>query len=617
MRKIKRALQLGCLLALGCCGALAVPPAQADVLDQMPADAALVIKLNHIAETNTRLGTIMQQLGVTDLMPALKDPLQTLEDSAALGAGLDTKRDAGAFFTAENLANGMQGGMAGVALFPVSDYKAFLGSGDVVRTENETTVMHFKGREDDLFVQQWGDYAAIASSKESLSVKHDGLKPSATAAKELANDDIVFFANFAPLKGKWLPKLDDGAGQLTDLIDKQLTDPAQKEAADAAVKQLIQAAREFLNDAQGSAIGITINDKGIKGSLTVDFAPDTYLGKLATTLKQSNGPLLAGLPGAPTDYLAFGGFVQDPAWAGGLFDDMVNPVAAKLPGMGDDGKKILDILATAKGAVATAEGGVFGAVAPTGQLGQGSMLQEVFVMKGDSTKIKSAQAKAMELTGTMMSTVMQMMPEMMQGRRGGNANANTGGDLFKTITTAGYKTIGGVSLDRLQVQVNPDNTSPQAMQMSETLSMMYGPDGIDTVAGTIDAKTFFGAVGAPEQLITDAIEATKANKDVLSGAVKDIDAELPKNRAVAEYFGLGQYVSTVLDFVKAKGAKVPISIPRDLPPVGVTVGAENSSLRIDGFIPMTLIQNLFQAGMSAYMQFNRGQNPNGGGGGGL
>jgi hypothetical protein len=610
MRKINRAVLFGCVLALGWSTGLTVAPARADVLDQMPSDAAIVIKLNHLADTNTRLASLLQQLGVTDLVPTMKDPLAALEDQTGLGAGLDTKRDAGAFFTADNLSDGMEGRMGGVALLPVSDYKAFIGSTTVVRTDNETTIVHFKDQESDVFVQQWGDYAALAGSKDALAVKHEGLKPTGTSAKELANDDMVLFTNFAALKGKWLPKLDDGEKQLTDLVDKQLTDAAQQKAANTAVKQLIQGAREFLNDTQGSAIGFTIGDKGIKGSLTIDFIPDTYLGKLASTLKQTDGSLLTGLPSAT--YLAFGGFVQDPAWANKLFDDMVNPIAADLPALGDNGKKFIEAIAAAKGAVATAEGGVFGVVSPTEALGQGSLVQEIFVMRGDSAKIKAAQAKTMELSTDMMSAIVQLAPRMQGG--GGGANANGGPDLFKTTTTADYKTISGVSLDRVQVQINPDNTSPEAMQMSQMFSMMYGPDGISAVGASIDTKTFIGAVGAPDQLLTDTITAVKSDQDVLTDTVKDIDAQLPKKRAVAEYFGVGQYLSTVLSYMKANGVPVNITIPANLPPLGVTVGAEDSSLRIDGYIPVPLMQGLVQAGMSAYLQFQGHQGGAGGGG---
>jgi hypothetical protein len=440
-------------------------------------------------------------------------------------------------------------------------------------------------------------------------VKHEGLKATGTSAKALASDDVVLFTNFTALKDKLLPKLDEGEKQLTDLVDKQVTDPAQQKAADAAVKQVIQGAREFLTDAQGSAIAFTIGDKGIKSSLTVDFAPDTYLGKLASTMKQTSGPLLTGLPSAT--YLAFGGFVQDPAWAGKLFDDLVNPISAELPAMGDDGKKIMDVLATNKGAISTAEGGAFGVVSPTGAIGQGSLVQEIFVMRGDAAKIKAAQAKGMELSGSLMSAAMEMI-RRMQG--GGAANAAGGADLFKTTVTPDYKTISGVSIDRIQVQVDPNNTSQQAMQMSQGFNMMYGPDGLSAVGAVIDPKTFLGAVGAPDALLTDAVAAIKDNQDVLTDTVKEIDTQLPKKRAVVEYFGLGQYVSTLLSYMKANGVPINITIPANLPPLGVTVGAEESSLRIDTYVPLPLMQGLVQVGMSAYMQFAGHQ---GGGGGGL
>ena len=307
--------------------------------------------------------------------------------------------------------------------------------------DNQTTIVHFKNQETDVFIQQWGDYAALASSKDSLSVKHEGLKTTGTSAKALADDDMVLFTNFAALKEKLLPKLDDGEKQMTDLVEKQVTDPAKQKAAEAALKQLIQAAREFLTDAQGSTVGFTIGEKGVKGGLTVDFAPDTYLGKLAATMKQTDGPLLAGLPTAT--YLAFGGFVEDPAWSSKLFDDLITPIATQLPAMGDDGKKMLDMITATKGAFGTAEGGAFGVVSPTAAVGQGSLVEEIFVIKGDSAKIKAAQAKTMGLTGDMMSAIVQLAPQMGGGGGGGNAAPQP--DLFKTTLTADYKTISGVS----------------------------------------------------------------------------------------------------------------------------------------------------------------------------
>ncbi len=186
---------------------------------------------------------------------------------------------------------------------------------------------------------------------------------------------------------------------------------------------------------------------------------------------------------------------------------------------------------------------------------------------------------------------------------------------MKSTRTPNYKTINGVTFDRWQVQVDPDNASAEAAKINTTLSTMYGPDGVSAVSGTIDAKTYIGGVGAPDQLLSDTIDSAKSGQDVLSDTVKEIDAQLPKNRMLVEYVGLGQYLSTVLNYMKANGVPVNVSVPNNLPPLGMAIGGQDTSLRADGYIPVPLIQGLVQTGMQAYMQIQGRQNNNGGGGG--
>lgn len=605
MRKMNPSRPVGCMLLAALC-MVWTGAARADVLSQVPADAAVVIKLNHVSDTNQKVAALLQQLGVTDLVPTMKDPLQALEDSSGFGAGIDPKGDVALFFSADDIASMPNNNKTGVILVPVSDYKAFVGSQTVVRTDNDITIMHTKDSETDVFVQQWGDYAAISQSKDELSVKHEGLTATGAVAKELAGDDFVLFVNVAALKPTLLPKLDDAEKQLVSKIQDSITDAGKQQVTVALAKELVQGAREFLNDAQGSAFGLTLGANGLKGNFTVDFAPDTYLGKLASTMKQTDESLLAGLP--QQSYMFFGGFVQDPAWSGKLFDDVTGPITPQLPAMGDDGKKILDALASMRGIMTSFEGGSFGVVSPDAPKA-GNLIQEFFVFKGDSAKIKDAESKMMTVTGMMMNAFMQVVSAQM-------GQAAGGGDLFKMTTTPNFKTVDNVALDRWQLQVDPDNTSPQAMQMSQSFAMIYGPDGLSVLGGSIDSKTFIGSLGVPDQLLSTAIEAAKSGQDVLSDTVKDINDQLPKKRSVVEYMGLGQYLSTILNFMKANGMQLNIAIPNNLPPIGMTVGADDSSFRVDGYVPTPLMQGVMQAGMQVYMQFNAQHRGGGGGAGG-
>jgi len=97
MKTVKRALKTSCIFAAAwCLSGLATPAAWAQVLDQVPSDATVVFKINHLDATNTKVSSLLQSLGVTDLVPTMKDPLTALETQLGIGPGLEPKRDAAA-----------------------------------------------------------------------------------------------------------------------------------------------------------------------------------------------------------------------------------------------------------------------------------------------------------------------------------------------------------------------------------------------------------------------------------------------------------------------------------------------------------------------------------------
>jgi hypothetical protein len=593
MKTMKRAIKVSCIFAAAwCLASVASPMAQAQVLDQTPSDALVVVKINHLADTNKKVSDLLAQLGVTDLVPTMKDPLETAETQLGIGPGLDTKRDAAAV-----VLNGTfekDGPPPFVLLLPVSDYKAFLGSLTVVRTEGDVTVAHFKDNEDDAFIENWGDYAAISDKKDNVTVKHEGLKPTGLSKKQLDDKDFCVYVNFPVLKDVLIPKLKDGTDQATDQLTKTITDPAKLKLAQAALKQGIAMVTEFLNDAQGTTIGLSISDAGISSNMVVELTPDSYLGKLASSVKTTDGPLLTGLP--KENYLFFGGSIQDPAALTKVVNDVLAPIMTELSGMGDDGKKLTDAIEIYKQALLNVEGDTFGVIAPTAALGQGSLLRVVTIYKGDAAKLQAAQLKVADVQNDMLKVL-------------GFGNV----DLMKTTVTPAFKTINGVKFDRVQSEVNPDNTSQEAMRMSEMLSQIYGPDGASGLIGSIDEKTLVASMGNDDDTISQVIDASKANKDVLTDDLKDVDANLPKTRAVVAYLGLDQIVSTALSYAKANGLNVGIQLPNNLPPIGFSAGTDGSALRSDMFIPTKLLQSMVQAGATMYQQFNN----RGGGGGGL
>jgi hypothetical protein len=592
MKIVSRAVKTACIFAAGWC-LLGSSAAQAQVLDQVPTDSIVVFKIHHLADTNKKVADLLQSLGVTDLVPTMKDPLQALEDQLGISAGLDSSKDAAAA-----ILNGpMDGGGPPpfVLLLPVTDYKAFLGNMTLVRTEGDVSVVHFKDKEDDAFVENWGGYAALSDKKDNVTGKHEGIKLSGLSAKQMSERDLCIYVNMPVVKSLLLPKLDDSEKMLNDQVDKN-TPEDKKKLAHAAVKQLLQVAREFLNDAQGTTIGIGLSDQGISSSMIVELTPDSYLGKIVSQMKNTDQSLLSGLP--KENYLAFGGSVEDGKLVLQVINDTIGPVMTELAASGDDGKKLADSINEALKPMATVEGGTFGIVAPTAALGQGSLIRFIGLYKGDAEALKANASKA----GNFMTAIMKM-----SGKDGQT-------DLMKTTITPEVKTINGVKFDQIKVEANPDNTSQQAMQMGETMSRMYGPDGLTELFGAVDAKTLVVSLGVDDDLLGQAVDAAKSNTDVLTDGIASVDAGLPKKRAGAFYIGLGQIFSTALDYAKANGLNVPVQIPNNLPPVGITFGTEGSAMRGDEFIPMKLLQTLVQAGLQTYMQMNN-RNGNGGGGG--
>src|SRR5438552_1756221 len=77
MRTIQCAIRTGRSLVLGLAVlALSATSARAaGVLDQVPSDAAVVWKINHLQDTSTKLAGLFQSLGITDFVPMMADPL--------------------------------------------------------------------------------------------------------------------------------------------------------------------------------------------------------------------------------------------------------------------------------------------------------------------------------------------------------------------------------------------------------------------------------------------------------------------------------------------------------------------------------------------------------------
>jgi hypothetical protein len=594
MRKGRRFAAAGATLLamLACANA-----ARADVMDQVPSDAMLVLKVKNLDGTSKKIAKWAKDLGLDQQEPGWADPLGALAEKAHLGKGVNRTGDLAIAMVDPAQAEG-EPDKAVVVLVPTSDYKAFVSNFKDAADEGGgiTKASPQEGNET-VYLANWGQYAAVSPAKAMLTKKPAGVKLSGFSGKEAAAKDALLYVNLKVLRGKLLPQLKGGREQALGMIEQGLggVSPDAKKyvpLAKAAANQVMNIAEEFLNDAHSSTLGLSITDAGIGLTAASDFDPTSYIGKLALGTKGTSASLLNGLP--DRKYFVYGGAEADPAVAKKLVTDLVDPIIKELTAIPET-KKFAAALETIKTTYGSTTGYSVGMVAPTGPLGQESVIQQVAVIRGDAKAIQKGQRQLLDT----MNEVMAMIPQQ-------------GGMKSTFEMKADAKQVAGVTFDEFKTSMVFPEDDAAAQQAKKMVELIYGGSGISGLMGRVDDKTLVTVQGGSDELVSDTVTAAKANADTLgaTGGVRAVATALPKERSMALYVDLGTITSTALRYMKGfQLAPANVKIPTDLPPVGVTVGADGTAFRVDVHVPNKLIQGM----VSSYMETQRQmRNPNGG-----
>jgi hypothetical protein len=579
--------------------------ANAQALQQVPADAVVVIKIRNLQDVSTKAAGMMQAMGVANLSPAMADPLAAMQQQTGIANGLDKTGDVVIFMPASLLDDPDAEEKPAVMLLPVTDYKAFIGNFPEAQTEGEVSTFKMGENPNDSYAANWGKYAAVSQVKDLVAKKpaNLGLKATGLAAKELDSKDITMFFNVVPARAKLLPKLKESRPQvIADMKAKMAEDEAQAKyvpLAEAAVNGAMDFAEQLLNETNAATYGINLTNEGINTTSMAEFDPKSKFGQRAASVKGASGSMLTGLPEGK--YLLFGGGQLDPKVILDTLNDFLKPIEAELAKLGGDSKAITDYIAAAKQALAASQSSRFGMVAPAGQLGQEAIFQMINIATGDGKALYEAQKKMFAASDAI------------------TALAGQGKVESKLTVTPNAKTVAGVQLDSFQSAVSATGAAEddaQAAQMKQMMAMMYGPNGISGVTGLIDNKTLITVTGGSDELVEKAVTAAKGNQDALSkmAGVVAVNKHLPQNRNLVVYLPLDQMITTGLTYAQQFGMPVQLQLPADLPPIGFTAGTEGSAVRFDAHVPAQLVQSLISAGMQAFMQMQGGQQPGGPGG---
>jgi len=566
--------------------------ARAQVLPLMPSDAMVVFKIKNLQDLSTKAAVLIKDWGLDQMRPELADPLGSLLAITGMGAGLDKAGEVGVAIFPNPAGNGPPDVLG---LVPVSDYKAFIAALPKATTAGDLTTFQPGGKP--IFVTNWGKYAAISANQALATTKGQGIVAPPASAKELDSKDIIVFANMPVIRKQALPMFQMMKPMMLQQMAKGMqqapnANPQMVALMNVYMGQILNAVEEFLTDSDGAVFGLTLSKDGISTALLADFRADSRMGKAFKGMKNASGSLTAGLP--DSKYLFFGGAAVDPAGLQ-LLSEFTAPIEKAIADQGEQGKPMVAYFNAMKDYMAATKQVNFGMLTPPAnaiQNGSG-FIQAVSIVTGDPTKLVAATKSMMEHNAAVM--------------------AASGVTNFKTTMTPNAATLAGVSLDRYTTTMGEPQT-PQEQQMAFIMQIIYGKNGPSGYMGKVADDKVIQTIGGDDVFATAAVTAASKNVDALAGGnVGAVTANLPKERLGAIYVSVDQIATVVLDVMAARGVPGGVKLPANLPPIGMTFGADGAAFRVDSYIPSTLVKSMVAAGLQLYLQ----QMPGGAQGGGL
>ena len=593
MKIVTRWASLGLLMLFAL-----VPAARAQVMQQVPAEAIVVIRIANLEKTSAKFAAFANELGLAQLQPELADPLASFQKQANIEQGLNRTGDM-AFVFIDPQVVPAEDDQNMLVLLPVTDYKQFLANFPEADANQQISEVVFPDTEEPAFLTNWGNYAVISRSREAAALKPAGIKPQGAVAKELETKDAVAFLNMPRLRQIAIPALHENREQIIQQLQEGFgqarPDMANMEQVVRSIAEhAINVAEVFLNEATGASMGLNLAEGGISTTFLVDFQEGGQFASAIKGFKNTEESMLRGLPEGK--YLFYGGMVNDPQASQQVIAQLVDPIINDLRQAAGDQKAAVDQYYDAlKRYLAGYQSTSFGMVAPAGELGMSPLIQFLSVVRGDAQQIQSSYADMIKAQEELTNAF-------------GEAGAQT-----QTEITPKAKTVDGVAFDLYQTEITMDPQTPEAAQAQQAMMFMYGPDGVNVLSGVVDNKTVLVVSGVEDEVISSAIASAKANQDPLAklAQVQAVSQQLPKSRVAAFYVPVDEIVSTTLGYANRMGFAIPLELPPDLPPIGATVATEGGTIRIDSYTPMELVRSLVAASMQLQMQMQGGGRPGG------
>lgn len=593
------------LLSLAAWLVTATAIASAQVIKQIPSDAIGLVKVSDLETTSKKVADFCTQMGITQLSPDMSDPLGAALKSIGITDGINRSGEFALVFL-DPTTYTTTSDKSLLMLIPVADYQKFIGNFSDAKPDGDLTQVHFKGDAEQTFVAHWGDYAACSPTRAIVTTAPtETIQVTGLAAKELDGKDIVAMANLKAIRAKGLQKIDSLRQDLSADIDRLVKQGARTQHVDAskyaplanvAATQALDLAQKILEGINAASLSVNLSPDGIATTLMCQFDPGSVCDGYLQKIKNTDDSMLEGL--GNTKYLLYGG--SSPQQIANSLATFLAPIEKQITDLGPQYAPINDWLNAVQKLAAASQGQSYGVLMPTAQPGAGALIEAVNVRRGDAKGMLEATREMADAQQAVFKSLNVQLPNGSQ------------------TYTRESKTVDGISFDEIKGQVNLTGQSPQEMQIMQAMTMLYGPQGPDVFTGIVNDQTVLTVTGLDDAAISSAIAAAKSGDDPLAKtmSVKSVAGQLPAERFAVTYVPLDLWATTGFGYAKMFGLDMNVTLPENLPPMGMTLSTEGSAIRGDTYLPSQLIQALTSAGMQVYMKTQNPPANNGGGGAG-
>ena len=576
---------------------------EAQVLNSVPNNAIVFVRVKNLQETSKKVGGLMQDWGLAGMQPALADPLAAMEGMGNLQQGLNRGGEAAlAFMNPMSVPQDQQGGETPyVLMLPVSDYDAFVKNFDGAQVADGVAEITMPTDGQTAYMSKWGAFAAISPNKALITQRPQATKATGLTGQQLVDRDVAMYVNFNGFREQAAGYLGFGRMMATSQMDQNANaTPEQAKympLAKVAINQMFNGFEHYINETQAITIGADFAPEGVQLTMMTEFMPDSYLGKLAAQWKAPQSKVGGGLPEG--EYALVGTSVIDSATLLTFLDDAAGPVIAEAQKLGPDAKPILDYVDAMKEYWTATKSQNFGVSAGEGKPGESALFSMVMSMQGDAKAIMASQGK--------MAAVQNDFAKMVQMK---------GQPTSSMQVEKAAKTVGGVTFDRVVTTFQEGDAGGNAAANAQSLKMMeaiYGKGGFAMLLGPVDETTVLATTAKEEPAIAKAVAAAKADSSALSAeAMKQVAAQTPKNPIFSFYMYPNQMMQIVSRASQAfAGAPIETQIPAGTPPMAWTMGTEQTAVRMDFHVPSAMVKAVTSAAMQQAIKQQKQQDQGG------